>query len=55
MAKCTAKTEVYSRCVGYYAPQSRMNAGKQNEITERKMYDINSLNNSLSPQFGEFS
>jgi len=36
--RCHAKTEVYSRVVGYIRPIEQWNAGKQNEFTLRKTY-----------------
>jgi anaerobic ribonucleoside-triphosphate reductase len=33
------KCEVYSRIVGYIRPVSQWNMGKQQEYTERKMYE----------------
>ena len=38
--KCKAKTEVYSRVVGFYRPVNQWNDGKQEEFKERKVYDI---------------
>lgn len=32
--------EVWSRCVGYYRPIRYMNIGKQQEISERKVYEV---------------
>ena len=32
--------EVYSRVVGYLRPISQYNAGKQQEVKERKMFKI---------------
>ncbi len=40
--KCNAKTEVYSRVVGFYRPVKQWNDGKQEEFKERKVYDITS-------------
>lgn len=40
--RCKAKTEVYSRVVGFYRPVEQWNDGKQEEFKERKNYDINS-------------
>ena len=36
--KCSKKTEVYSRIVGYYRPVQNWNAGKQQEFEDRKEY-----------------
>jgi len=40
MPKCNATCEVYSRVVGYLRPVQNWNAGKQEEFSERKTYDI---------------
>ena len=40
MAKCNAKTEVYSRVCGYFRPVSNWNKGKKEEFKERKTYKI---------------
>ena len=40
MSKCNEETIVYKRCVGYYAPVECMNDGKQEELKDRKMYDL---------------
>lgn len=40
MMGCKAKTEVYSRVVGFYRPVSQWNNGKQEEFKERKTYNI---------------
>lgn len=37
---CNAKTEIYSRIVGYYRPISRWNDGKKQEFEERKEYEF---------------
>ena len=37
---CGEKTEVYSRCVGYYRPVADWNRGKKAEFTDRKVYDV---------------
>ena len=39
--KCGAKTEVYSRSVGYLRPVSQWNKGKQEEFKQRKSFKIN--------------
>ena len=38
MEKCGAKTEVYSRVVGYYRPVQQWNTGKEQEFHDRKDY-----------------
>ena len=38
--KCNRATEVYSRVVGYIRPVKQWNAGKQNEFSMRKMFDV---------------
>ncbi len=40
MIKCTGKTEVFSRVVGFYRPVSFWNEGKKQEFAERKTYKI---------------
>lgn len=35
---CDAKTEVYSRVVGYYRPVQNWNPGKQAEFKDRVVY-----------------
>jgi len=35
--KCTRVT----RCVGYFRPVDQMNDGKQEEVNDRVMFDIN--------------
>ena len=41
MGRCKAKTEVYSRIVGYYTPVQHWNPGKRAEFHARKPYAIN--------------
>lgn len=41
MTNCNAKTEVYSRVVGYLRPVQSWNAGKQSEFADRKTYSEN--------------
>lgn len=36
--RCNAKTEVYSRVVGYYRPVRQWNKGKQEEFKIRKEF-----------------
>jgi len=36
MPKCTCKTEVYSRIVGYYRPVQEWNEGKKAEFKDRE-------------------
>lgn len=38
--KCGAKSEVYSRIVGYMRPVSQWNDGKQEEFRERKLFHV---------------
>jgi len=40
MAKCGAKTEIYSRVCGYFRPVSNWNKGKKEEFKERKAFKI---------------
>ena len=40
MSKCTGKTEVYSRVVGYFRPVSNWNKGKREEFNDRKTYAV---------------
>ena len=37
---CNSKTEVYSRVVGFYRPVEQWNAGKQDEFTQRKTFEV---------------
>jgi len=39
-SQCQAKTEVYSRIVGYLRPVQQFNLGKQEEFKQRKVYEI---------------
>jgi len=39
-SQCQAKTEVYSRIVGYLRPVQQFNLGKQEEFKQRKVYKI---------------
>ena len=43
MAKCGSKTEIYSRVVGYFRPVSDWNKGKQQEFTDRKVYQVKTI------------
>lgn len=36
--KCQAKTEVWSRVVGYFSPVSQWNKGKKEEFKDRAVY-----------------
>jgi anaerobic ribonucleoside-triphosphate reductase len=36
--ECGAKTEVYSRIVGYFRPITNWNKGKKQEFEDRKTY-----------------
>ena len=38
MKRCDAKTEVYSRVVGFFRPVQHWNEGKQEEFLERQVY-----------------
>lgn len=38
---CGAKTEVYSRIVGYFRPVANWNQGKKQEFEDRKTYNPN--------------
>jgi len=38
--KCKAKTEVYSRIVGYFSPLSQWNEGKKAEWQIRQVFDL---------------
>ena len=40
MAKCGAKTEIYSRVCGYFRPVSNWNKGKKEEFKQRKNFKI---------------
>ncbi len=40
MAKCTQKTEVYSRVCGYFRPVANWNKGKREEFKDRKMLEL---------------
>ena len=40
MAKCGAKTEIYSRVVGYFRPVASWNRGKKEEFNERKTFKV---------------
>ena len=39
MAKCGAKTEVYSRVCGYFRPVANWNKGKREEFKDRKTFE----------------
>lgn len=39
--KCTARTEVYSRVVGFFRPVQQWNKGKREEYKERKTFKVN--------------
>ncbi len=48
--KCQAKTEVYSRVVGYFRPVQQWNIGKKLEFEQRKPYQLKSkAENSVRP------
>jgi len=38
--KCTAKTEVWSRCCGFFRPTSQYNRGLLEQYHSRKVYDV---------------
>ena len=40
LAQCDAKTEVYSRIVGYFRPVQQWNVGKRQEYRMRKTFRI---------------
>lgn len=40
MPKCQARTEVYSRIVGYFRPVQTWNKGKKEEFSQRKVFDL---------------
>ncbi len=40
LSKCTGKTEVYSRIVGYFRPVQQWNKGKRQEYHKRTMFDV---------------
>lgn len=40
MAKCDAKTEVYSRACGFFRPVQQFNRGKVEEFKNRKNFQV---------------
>lgn len=40
MKTCEAKTEVYSRVVGFFRPVQEWNMGKKEEFNDRNEYNI---------------
>jgi len=40
MAKCGAKTEIWSRPCGYFRPVTCWNKGKKAEFQDRKVYKV---------------
>ena len=40
MHKCSEKTEVYSRIVGYFRPVQQWNVGKKEEYSGRRTFDV---------------
>jgi anaerobic ribonucleoside-triphosphate reductase len=50
MAKCGAKTEIYSRVCGYFRPVSNWNKGKKEEFKDRKTYEVSSCSCKTSVQ-----
>jgi ribonucleoside-triphosphate reductase len=53
MAKCGAKTEIYSRVVGYFRPVANWNIGKKQEFKDRKNYQIPKLSTKPALREGE--
>jgi ribonucleoside-triphosphate reductase len=56
MTKCTEKTEVYSRIVGYYRPVQQWNVGKREEYNGRTVYampDIAEIETTDVPDISE--
>ena len=45
MAKCGAKTEIYSRVCGYFRPVALWNKGKKEEFYDRKSYTVPTIDN----------
>jgi len=45
---CKARTEVYSRVVGYYRPVQQWNRGKQEEYFDRKNYNLTDPGNTTA-------
>ena len=50
MAKCGAKTEIYSRVCGYFRPVSNWNKGKKEEFKDRKTFEVSSCSCKTSVQ-----
>ena len=40
MAKCNARTEVYTRVVGFMRPVQSFNAGKAEEYKDRRTFNV---------------
>ena len=40
MSRCQARTQVFSRVVGYYSPVSQWNPGKRDEYAARRPFDL---------------
>ena len=49
MGNCKAKTEVFSRVVGYYTPVQQWNPGKRQEFHTRKPYLLNKKAPAVRP------
>lgn len=45
--KCTAKTEVYSRIVGYFRPVQQWNIGKKQEYFCRKPFTVDPADGNI--------
>jgi len=50
MPKCSGKTEVYSRCVGFYRPVQEWNLGKKEEFADRNEYDLEIIDINLQKE-----
>jgi len=51
--KCKAKTEVYSRVVGYYRPIQQWNRGKREEYSNRKAFRLSTESSAEEEQSAE--
>ena len=45
--KCEARTEVYSRIVGYFRPIENWNTGKKEEYTDRVAFEISASSGKI--------
>ena len=45
--KCNARTEVYSRIVGYFRPVQQWNVGKKQEYFNRKMFRVDPQDDNI--------